>query len=111
MKTLANASNAMNHALKREQDSTPGRPADLVRASVLAVLRRELLPSIPLHGAMRLTTDLGVDSLAMMELIFSLEDRFAVSIPLESVARINTVDDLVDELKWHLMHRPTRVAA
>ena len=40
-------------------------------------------------------TDLGLDSLAVMNLMMTLEDHYDVSIPLDRVAEIVTVDDLV----------------
>lgn len=38
--------------------------------------------------------DLDVDSLAVMNFIMNLEDHFDVSIPLNAMAEIRTVEDL-----------------
>lgn len=38
--------------------------------------------------------DLGLDSLAVMNFVMQLEDRFDVSIPMDRLAAIQTVDDL-----------------
>jgi acyl carrier protein len=38
--------------------------------------------------------DLSIDSLAVMDIIMELEDRFDVFIPINTVAEIHTVDEL-----------------
>jgi len=43
----------------------------------------------------RVKEDLGADSLAVVELIMALEDRFEISIPEEKIAEIATVGDIV----------------
>ena len=40
-------------------------------------------------------TDLGADSLDLVEVLMSLEDEFGVSIPDDAIAGIKTVGDLV----------------
>lgn len=40
-------------------------------------------------------TDLGADSLDLVEVLMSLEDEFGVSIPDEAIPNIKTVGDLV----------------
>ena len=42
--------------------------------------------------------DLSIDSLAVMDIIMDLEDRFDVSIPINTVAEIRTVQELVDTI-------------
>lgn len=42
--------------------------------------------------------DLGLDSLAVMNFIMALEERFDVSVPLDRVAEIETVGDLARTL-------------
>ena len=41
---------------------------------------------------------LSIDSLAVMDIIMDLEDRFDVSIPINTVAEIRTVQELVDAI-------------
>ncbi len=45
-----------------------------------------------------ITRDLNIDSLAVMDMIMELEDRFDVSIPLNVVAEIKTVGELADTI-------------
>lgn len=50
--------------------------------------------NIPLTEATDITTDLHVDSLAVMELVFALEERFNVSIPLNELGDIRTIGQI-----------------
>ena len=45
-----------------------------------------------------LVADLGFDSLQILEVIAELEDRFDISISMQQVAEIRTVDQLVDTI-------------
>ena len=42
--------------------------------------------------------DLSIDSLAVMDIILELEDRFEIAIPINTVAEIHTVRELVDAM-------------
>jgi len=42
-----------------------------------------------------ITHDLGMDSLAIMDFIFDLEDAIDISIPMERIAEVQTINDLV----------------
>ncbi len=44
----------------------------------------------------KLTTDLGLDSLGVVELLIDVEKQFNVVIPEETVNSIQTVKDIVD---------------
>jgi acyl carrier protein len=52
----------------------------------------------PLTDATVIYKDLSIDSLAVMDVILELEDRFDVSIPINTVAEIHTVRELVDAM-------------
>lgn len=52
--------------------------------------------TIPENG--HLVQDLGIDSLALHELVVTLETRLTVVIPDEEVGRLNTVTDVRDLL-------------
>ncbi|MDE1172924.1 MAG: acyl carrier protein [Parvibaculaceae bacterium] len=75
-----------------------------------AVIRRNIVESLeatvkrPLEiaGNTKIAADLGLDSLAIMDFIMELEDRLDLSIPLNRIAEVETIDDLVrtiEELK------------
>ena len=51
----------------------------------------------------RLAEDLGVDSFGALELMFDLEEAFALQIPDSDIEHIRTVKDIVDYLgSWRL---------
>ena len=43
--------------------------------------------------------DLGLDSLAVMEVVADIEDRFNVSIPTETLSGLSTVEDVARALQ------------
>ena len=43
-----------------------------------------------------ITTDLSVDSVAIMDLMFALEEEFDVSVPINDLADIRTVKELAE---------------
>jgi len=48
-----------------------------------------------------IATDLGADSLDLVEILMSLEDEFSISIPDEAIPEIKTVGDLVSYIDTH----------
>ena len=46
-----------------------------------------------------LSADVKIDSIDMMELLMEVEDTFDVSFPLNMMAKVNTVQDLADQIK------------
>jgi acyl carrier protein len=49
--------------------------------------------------ATELVTQLGLDSMQVMELLLEAEDRFDISIPLNVLASVRTVGDLALQLQ------------
>ena len=47
-----------------------------------------------LGRSVQVTPELAVDSLALMNIVMELEDRFDLSIPLDRLATVQTVGDL-----------------
>lgn len=58
------------------------------------LLRRHVGPSKPIRPQDHIQNDLGLDSLAVMELVADAEERFSVSIPNEVLSDLATVDDV-----------------
>lgn len=54
-----------------------------------------------IKGETNIATDLGADSLDLVEVLMSLEDEFGVSIPDDAIPNIKTVDDLVKFIDSH----------
>jgi acyl carrier protein len=72
------------------------------RAEVIDEIVKRLEPFRPqgvvVGGATVITKDLSLDSLAVMDMVMELEDRFDISIPLNTLADIHTVDQLADTI-------------
>lgn len=60
-----------------------------ILASTLRADKSKITPST------NIATDLGADSLDLVEILMSLEDEFSISIPDEAIPEIATVGDLV----------------
>ena len=81
-----------------EQFQAGGDPA-AIDPVVLAILadfspRRSAVPLADLPGNTRLIDDLGFDSLAITEVVFTAEDLFRISITNEEIVQVRTLDDL-----------------
>jgi acyl carrier protein len=61
---------------------------------LLALLAERFPQKAPVTPEMHISRDLGLDSLAAMDLLMSLEDRFDISIPLNSLPEVETIGDL-----------------
>ncbi|HKK30516.1 MAG TPA: acyl carrier protein [Alphaproteobacteria bacterium] len=55
---------------------------------------KKLAPGRAVSPATSVTRDLGLDSLAVMNFIMVLEDRFDISIPMDMIAEIETLKEL-----------------
>lgn len=76
-------------------DSTTSK-VDSIRARVIKGLAEASRKTIEIRDDTHILRDLEIDSLAVMNLILALEDEFDISMPLERVAEVVTVKDLVD---------------
>jgi len=77
-------------------------PTKLSRPEVMAEICHHLAPfqtgEKPIVGATVIAKDLAIDSLAIMDMVMELEDRFDISIPMNVVAEIHTVAELADTI-------------
>ena len=71
---------------------------EIIEAGVVEVLKRVSREPIEPTINSDLVTDLGFDSLQILELIAELEDRFDVSIPLNDVPATRTVAQVVAQV-------------
>jgi acyl carrier protein len=69
---------------------------------VMHEIRHQLAPyrvdEKPITGRTVIYDDLSIDSLAVMDIVVELEDRFDIAIPINVVAEIRTVDELADAI-------------
>jgi len=77
-------------------------PPTLSRPEVMGEICHHLAPyqtgEMPITGKTIIAKDLAIDSLAIMDMVMELEDRFDISIPMNVVAEIHTVDELADTI-------------
>lgn len=71
-----------------------------LQLDVMREIRHQLLPyqvgDRPITGATVISDGSTIDSLTLMDMIMALEDRFDVSLPINLIAEIRTVDQLAD---------------
>lgn len=66
-----------------------------VRDGIAAALSQTVGRRVEIADDTNIARDLGLDSLATMNFIMALEDEYDISIPLDRVAQVETVGDLV----------------
>jgi acyl carrier protein len=67
---------------------------DTVTRQVIDALAANPKVSGPITGATVIVDDLGLDSLTLMNFVMEIEDKLDVSVPLDRLANIRTIDDL-----------------
>ena len=83
--------------------------ATRIRTALAQHLKREVSQ---IHPQDNLREDLGVDSLAMIELLFKIEEAFDLEIPDEDLSTITTVGDVIAYVERRLdKAAPARAAA
>lgn len=65
------------------------------REQIVTGLRQIAPPGTDVTGTTHIMRDLNLDSLAVMDFMLTLEDRFDIVISLDKVAEVETLDDLV----------------
>jgi len=67
---------------------------DSIETSVIELLAHRVPADIKVTAETRIVGDLGLDSVAVLDFIQDVEDRFDLSIPLERVAGVQTIGEL-----------------
>jgi len=70
-----------------------------VRDGIAAALSQTVGRPVEISDGTNIARDLGLDSLAIMNFIMALEDEYDISIPLDRVAQVETVGDLVTAIE------------
>ena len=69
----------------------------MTEQKVKDILAKQLsVDAAKIEAKTNIATDLGADSLDLVEILMSLEEEFSVSIPDEAIPTIKTVGDLVE---------------
>ena len=70
-----------------------------IRDVVFGTLRATLRNPVELTDQTNIANDLGLDSVAVMDFVMELEDRLDISVPLDKIAEIETLGDLIAALR------------
>jgi acyl carrier protein len=90
-----------NHQLALVENSGGGTVRSM-RDEIAAIFEQVLGRPVSITDDTDIVEDLGMDSLGVMNFVMAIEDFYDLSIPLDRVAQIQTVADLmraVEELK------------
>ena len=67
---------------------------DNIEAEIVAVLEARIPAGAQISPKAKIARDLGLDSVAVMDFVMDIEDHFDISIPLDRIAEVETVEDL-----------------
>ncbi len=90
-----------NHQLALVENNSSGNDRT-IRDEITAIFEQVLGRRVVIKDDTDIVEDLGMDSLGVMNFVMAIEDFYDLSIPLDRVAQIQTVADLiraVEELK------------
>lgn len=66
-----------------------------MRAEISSVFEQVLGHPVQITDKTDIVEDLGMDSLGVMNFVMAIEDFYDISIPLDRIAQIETVGDLI----------------
>jgi len=69
---------------------------------LITLVNQVLGTETTLTGDSDLVDDVGMSSVQIMELIENVEDEFEIAFPLNDLANVRTLNDLVSELTRHV---------
>lgn len=69
---------------------------DRLLAEISALIARFAPPGAKIERRTELTSDLSIDSVAAMDLVMEIEDRYGIDVPVNEIADLVSVGDLVD---------------
>ncbi len=72
-----------------------GGAARSIREEISAIFEQVLGRPVTITDETDIVEDLGMDSLGVMNFVMAIEDFYDLSIPLDRVAQIQTVADLI----------------
>lgn len=67
-----------------------------IQDAIVGELQKITRGAAMVDGRTNIARDLGLDSLAVMDLVMALEDHFDISIPLDKIAETETVQQLTE---------------
>jgi acyl carrier protein len=70
-----------------------------IHSEIASVFEQVLGRSVKIDDRTDIVEDLGMDSLAVMNFVMAIEDFYDISIPLDRIAQIQTVGDLIQAVE------------
>ena len=67
---------------------------DKIEAEIVSILEERVPQGTQITSQAKIARDLGLDSVAVMDFVMDREDHFDISIPLDRIAEVETVQDL-----------------
>ena len=74
---------------------TEAGPNASIRSEISAIFEQVLNHPVSIEDDTDIVEDLGMDSLGVMNFVMAIEDYYDLSIPLDRIAQIQTVADLI----------------
>jgi len=72
-----------------------GPPKTVIREDISGIFEQVLGHAVAISDRTDIVEDLGMDSLGVMNFVMAIEDFYDISIPLDRIAQIQTVGDLI----------------
>lgn len=72
-----------------------GPPENVTREDISTIFGQVLGHPVNISERTDIVEDLGMDSLGVMNFVMAIEDFYDISIPLDRIAQIQTVGDLI----------------
>ena len=70
-----------------------------IRNTIFETLRASLGKPFDISDHTNIVNDLGFDSVAVMDFVMEIEDRLDISVPLDRIAEVETIGDLVSTVR------------
>jgi acyl carrier protein len=66
-----------------------------IQAEISSIFEQVLGHPVQINDDTDIVEDLGMDSLGVMNFVMAIEDYYDISIPLDRIAQVETVSDLI----------------
>ena len=87
-----------NHQLALVENKDPDS-SGAIRGEITTIFEQVLGHPVKVDDRTDIVEDLGMDSLGVMNFVMAIEDFYDISIPLDRIAQIQTVGDLIDAVE------------
>ena len=79
--------------------------SDALYRDLCTILEKYAPAEVELTPTTELSGDLNIDSVAAMDLIMEIEDKFGIDIPMNLVSDLRSLQDLVDVVRQQIEGR------